>query len=289
MSKSSTSSTSSNSSASSSSMLGSNSSLAASRDHDIDVDESDTEQTQNEADQLGSNDDNLDVQRPDENGLTDNSTLSLSSDSDMSAQSILNNQSSETVEYDVDAERNLELLNDSNEIIEIVDTQNIDESNVGHDNEDVIYVPQQIEVIDLCMTQFTPQQEEILRGASTGPSRNSRHDNRVRPYNPQPGRSHNSHRRINPTSTEVTVSPSSQGVSAITATLNQSKDKPASPTVNITCPICLESIVNNQPVATRCGHLFCKACIETALKKGKKCPMCNSSLTGRMPFHKIWL
>jgi len=46
---------------------------------------------------------------------------------------------------------------------------------------------------------------------------------------------------------------------------------------NITCSICLDKIKNI--TATVCGHIFCKKCIQNAIRKQKKCPMCRKSLT----------
>ncbi|XP_055304844.1 uncharacterized protein LOC129569731 [Sitodiplosis mosellana] len=43
------------------------------------------------------------------------------------------------------------------------------------------------------------------------------------------------------------------------------------------CPICYESVSDRDPVTTKCGHLFCSACIKQTIKKLKKCPICNVS------------
>ncbi|XP_065355956.1 uncharacterized protein dgrn [Calliphora vicina] len=45
------------------------------------------------------------------------------------------------------------------------------------------------------------------------------------------------------------------------------------------CPICMESCLQRQPTSTRCGHLFCKECIECAIRLTHKCPMCNSKIS----------
>ncbi|KAK7684964.1 hypothetical protein QCA50_011799 [Cerrena zonata] len=39
------------------------------------------------------------------------------------------------------------------------------------------------------------------------------------------------------------------------------------------CPLCLEA--PQQCSATRCGHIFCTACINTALEKKRACPVCR--------------
>jgi len=46
---------------------------------------------------------------------------------------------------------------------------------------------------------------------------------------------------------------------------------------NLICSICLEKI--NNTTATVCGHIFCKVCIQNAIKKQKKCPLCRKNLT----------
>lgn len=37
------------------------------------------------------------------------------------------------------------------------------------------------------------------------------------------------------------------------------------------CPICYHSVIERQPVTTKCGHLFCSICIKQAVEKYKKC------------------
>lgn len=59
--------------------------------------------------------------------------------------------------------------------------------------------------------------------------------------------------------------------------------------LKISCPICTSSVISKTPVATVCGHIFCKSCLENALKVAKWCPMCKKSLAGPTPFHRIFL
>lgn len=66
-------------------------------------------------------------------------------------------------------------------------------------------------------------------------------------------------------------------------------DSLSSEPVRIKCPICFESVIGREPVSTKCGHVFCKQCIQSCLQLAKKCPMCKSSLGGRTPFHGIFL
>ncbi|EAX97902.1 hypothetical protein TVAG_059670 [Trichomonas vaginalis G3] len=41
-----------------------------------------------------------------------------------------------------------------------------------------------------------------------------------------------------------------------------------------TCPICMEEL--HDPVATPCGHVFCRRCIEEWLIRSECCPNCNA-------------
>ncbi|KAH8350497.1 hypothetical protein KR067_004934, partial [Drosophila pandora] len=45
------------------------------------------------------------------------------------------------------------------------------------------------------------------------------------------------------------------------------------------CPVCLECVSHREPVSTNCGHVFCRECIEGAIRSMHKCPMCNKDLT----------
>lgn len=44
------------------------------------------------------------------------------------------------------------------------------------------------------------------------------------------------------------------------------------------CSICLHTIIGRDPVATKCGHLFCKACISRSIRDNKPCPNCNADV-----------
>ena len=44
------------------------------------------------------------------------------------------------------------------------------------------------------------------------------------------------------------------------------------------CAICL--IPPTLPVITRCAHVFCRPCIEKALEKDKRCPLCRGECEG---------
>ncbi|XP_022210948.2 E3 ubiquitin-protein ligase complex slx8-rfp subunit slx8, partial [Drosophila obscura] len=47
------------------------------------------------------------------------------------------------------------------------------------------------------------------------------------------------------------------------------------------CPVCLESVRQREPSSTKCGHVFCRQCIQTAISTTHKCPMCNKKLSMR--------
>ena len=58
--------------------------------------------------------------------------------------------------------------------------------------------------------------------------------------------------------------------------------------IEINCAICLESVKTGIPVSTTCGHLFCKICIERALRINQFCPICKKVLAKKNPFHPVY-
>ncbi|XP_041027182.1 E3 ubiquitin-protein ligase RNF4 isoform X1 [Juglans microcarpa x Juglans regia] len=52
---------------------------------------------------------------------------------------------------------------------------------------------------------------------------------------------------------------------------------PKEPT--FTCPICMGPLV--EEMSTRCGHIFCKTCIKTAMRTQSKCPTCRKHITAK--------
>ncbi|EEF29648.1 E3 ubiquitin-protein ligase RNF4 [Ricinus communis] len=50
---------------------------------------------------------------------------------------------------------------------------------------------------------------------------------------------------------------------------------PKEPTFN--CPICMGPFI--EETSTKCGHIFCKACIKTAIGVQSKCPTCRKRVT----------
>ena len=56
------------------------------------------------------------------------------------------------------------------------------------------------------------------------------------------------------------------------------------------CPICLNALV--EPVQTRCGHSFCRACFTRALEQGlgyhvQQCPMCRQPVSWYSTLHSV--
>uniref|UniRef100_A0A5B6ZB79 RING-type domain-containing protein n=2 Tax=Davidia involucrata TaxID=16924 RepID=A0A5B6ZB79_DAVIN len=50
---------------------------------------------------------------------------------------------------------------------------------------------------------------------------------------------------------------------------------PKEPTFS--CPVCMGPLV--EEMSTKCGHIFCKACIKTAIAAQSKCPTCRRKVT----------
>ena len=44
------------------------------------------------------------------------------------------------------------------------------------------------------------------------------------------------------------------------------------------CSICFDIL--EDPVLTKCGHLFCNECLDMCLKAKPRCPMCKTNLKG---------
>lgn len=66
-----------------------------------------------------------------------------------------------------------------------------------------------------------------------------------------------------------------------------SPPKHARPDLNVSsdalykCPVCMDDVRQREPNTTRCGHIFCKECIVTAVQSTHKCPLCNKKITLR--------
>lgn len=57
----------------------------------------------------------------------------------------------------------------------------------------------------------------------------------------------------------------------------KSPEPPKEPVFN--CPICMGPLT--EEMSTKCGHIFCKQCIYTALGAQAKCPTCRKRVTSR--------
>lgn len=45
---------------------------------------------------------------------------------------------------------------------------------------------------------------------------------------------------------------------------------------DLECPVCFEHLT--QPMLTKCGHTFCKDCLEECINRRHECPHCKSPL-----------
>lgn len=51
---------------------------------------------------------------------------------------------------------------------------------------------------------------------------------------------------------------------------------PSPETPTFTCPICMDQLT--EETSTKCGHIFCKECIEGAMAVSQRCPTCRKKL-----------
>jgi hypothetical protein len=195
--------------------------------------------------------------------------------------------------------------NANESVIVINDTQQGPEEEVApvendDDDDDVILIPQNIETIDLCTQPFfgfngpaNLQNEVIEIGDSPMPERGLTRQNGVGPIR-------NNIRGIVIASTpyQLELQRHSQtrtpiqtaSITPVRLNLNDSQDcsQTQGPKIRINCPICFESVIGRDPQSTSCGHVFCKACLTSALQTVKKCPMCRKAI-GKNGYHKIHL
>jgi Ring finger domain len=191
---------------------------------------------------------------------------------------------SDTVDYEVP--NRVEINGD---IIEINDnTQGNNDVQNNQDDDDVILIPQNIETIDLCtQAVILPRFEhneviDITESPVTAPRvrrtarnvRNAREN--IAPY--ESGRSNNS--SSPKTSTPVSKPPTVPFDDTFNASQMQR--------IAISCPICFDSVVSKNPVSTKCGHIFCKSCLNAALASNRTCPMCKKKVL-KNDFHDIFL
>jgi hypothetical protein len=206
------------------------------------------------------------------------------SESDATNNSGSSSQSSDTEPYDVDEE--MARVN-AVPVIEINDTQM---PNNEQDDDDVILIPPNIETIDLCtQAVIVPDRlrNEVIditdspgtENSRAGPMRRRRSRTNAQPI-------YVADHPASPTVPQIptTSTPNARQQLNMDDSMNDSQ-----PRIALTCPICLDTVVNRTPVSTLCGHIFCQSCIVQALGNAKKCPMCKKALGGRKPYFNIFL
>lgn len=209
--------------------------------------------------------------------------ISHVSETEMSNNTSRSSQSSDTEPYDVDEEMARVATNNDNPVIVINDSQI--PNNAQDDDDDVILIPQNMETIDLCTQAVSIPlrlRNEIIDITDSPGTENSNAGPIRRLRNRQP-----EYVNDNPASVlqrPTTSTPITRKRLDLDDSLNDSQPK-----ITLTCPICLDSVVNRTPVSTLCGHIFCQTCITQALKSAKKCPMCKKALGGRKQFFNIFL
>lgn len=217
------------------------------------------------------------------------------------------NQSDDTEPYDVNI-----ALNQIEAVIEINDTQQQPEQNLGtrnvgldDDDDDVILIPDVIETVDLCtqphiMPRNLRNNEIIDITDSPVQHVNGRLSNALRvdenvlivpetQAGPMRNRNNEARAEAAPYQRRNIPNTSTPKRAALNFSCDDSQNDSQTQKIKVSCPICLESAISREPVSTRCGHIFCKACISLALRNVKKCPMCKQSLVGKIPFHPIFL
>lgn len=65
-------------------------------------------------------------------------------------------------------------------------------------------------------------------------------------------------------------------------------------TSGLSCPVCLDSksqilASNRNMVSTKCGHIFCSACIVEVTRTNKRCPTCRQSVACSHCYHNIYI
>ncbi|PON36040.1 Cdk-activating kinase assembly factor [Parasponia andersonii] len=60
---------------------------------------------------------------------------------------------------------------------------------------------------------------------------------------------------------------------------NVPKPPPPPKEPTFSCPICMGPLV--EEMSTKCGHIFCKACIKAAINAQGKCPTCRKRVTSK--------
>lgn len=78
-------------------------------------------------------------------------------------------------------------------------------------------------------------------------------------------------------------------IEIIDLTMDDDEQVAGNSTDSLLCPICLEPVNRRSPVSTICGHIFCKCCIQRAIRLKRECPMCKKPLPARKSSHDICL
>ncbi|XP_039025058.1 E3 ubiquitin-protein ligase RNF4-like isoform X2 [Hibiscus syriacus] len=88
---------------------------------------------------------------------------------------------------------------------------------------------------------------------------------------------HNNPNRLRRLPTSPNVIDWESSTQSVVEEIIVSQPPPKAPTFN--CPICMGPLT--EETSTRCGHIFCKACIKAALAVQAKCPTCRKRVTVR--------
>jgi hypothetical protein len=65
---------------------------------------------------------------------------------------------------------------------------------------------------------------------------------------------------------------------------------PSPPGAIVKCSICLESATKeSELVVAKCGHIFCKACLEQSLQVKRECPNCRKNIPKKNGFQRFFL
>lgn len=55
------------------------------------------------------------------------------------------------------------------------------------------------------------------------------------------------------------------------------------------CPICLDNLHVKAAVSTKCGHVFCRNCLQRALALSPYCPACRKTALQFQGYHALYL
>lgn len=168
---------------------------------------------------------------------------------------------------------------------------------VDDDDDDVLFIPPNIPFVDLCTTQVqprTPRQPQQSRQQVTIDLCTQAN---VRPpvqldnsdvifvtdspianvQRPPPRRDRAAPYQVSPT--YAARAPNQADL------LNVSTQMA---TVAVKCPICFDAATAKEPVSTVCGHIFCRTCLEQALRTSKKCSVCNKAIRSARDYHRLF-